>query len=269
MFGTGQDNKSLGLEDDTDPSLNDEINLNDDESHFKSILIGNDQQYSHQTHYGRTDSVDQSAMFYSMMSESTLLNNTGQTGSDLGGGGSSVSLNESTENLSAADNDKCFDDEDRAQVRFAKSVKQTIEHLQNDVILANNKSVGGAHAKSSAGATPHNLFQTFRVSVRMFSLTVLHCDPIYSRTRSTSRSASNSSSSNLNSSTRRFIVERIKPICDTYFDMVSTIDTSSVCGPSSSAGLSSQSIDKSIVAKYHQVSFKHLFIPNKKKQTFI
>lgn len=143
-------------------------------------------------------------------------------------------------------------------------MKQTIEHLQNDVILGTHKSSG----KSSSSSTQHNLFQTFRVSVRMFSLTVLHYDPIYSnahaRSRTSSRpaggtSSTTSSQSNLNnnnSNTRRFIVERIKPTCDAYFDFVSTIDTSNVTTSSGSGGGAggslSQTIDKSIVAKYHQ-----------------
>lgn len=131
-------------------------------------------------------------------------------------------------------------------------MKQTIEHLQNDVILANKIT--------SKTPQQHNLFQTFRVSVRMFSLTVLHYDPIYSSAAaalsSSSRSRSSSSRPNnqnsLNSNTRRFIVERIKPTCDAYFDFVSTIDTSNASSNSTSSSLG-QTIDKSIVAKYHQV----------------
>lgn len=132
-------------------------------------------------------------------------------------------------------------------------MKQTIELLQNDVILANKTS-------GTKSSMHHNLFQTFRVSVRMFSLTVLHYDPIYSNASATAAAAaaaSRSSSSTINnnnnrsnSNTRRFIVERIKPICDSYFDFVSTIDTSNVT--TSSAHSHTQTIDKSIVAKYHQ-----------------
>jgi len=144
-------------------------------------------------------------------------------------------------------------------------MKQTIEHLQNDVILG-NKSI------NKPTSTPqHNLFQTFRVSVRMFSLTVLHYDPIYSRqssrSRSSSRPGTSGSGSGSNSNTRRFIVERIKPTCDVYFDFVSTIDTSSVCGTTASAGLS-QSIDKSIISKYHQVGFVYNIFSQVEKKTF-
>lgn len=89
----------------------------------------------------------------------------------------------------------------------------------------------------------------------MFSLTVLHHDPIHSP------KSSNEQSNNTptNSTTRRFIVERIKPTCDAYFDFVSTIDTSNTINTSSNTTTSglSQSIDKTIVFKYHQACALH------------
>lgn len=89
----------------------------------------------------------------------------------------------------------------------------------------------------------------------MFSLTVLHYDPIYTKSpphTSTSTSSTHRMSQS-SSATRRFIVERMKPTCDAYFDAVSTIDTSSsgATTATTSGGLS-QSIDKSVVSKYHQ-----------------
>lgn len=93
-----------------------EIDLNDDENeNYKSILI-TDQQQQHMHH--RAGTIDESAMFYSMMSESTLLN---KTSSVLGGnsGPTLDVLNESMENL-ANDSEKFVDDEDRNQVKFTK-----------------------------------------------------------------------------------------------------------------------------------------------------
>lgn len=127
-------------------------------------------------------------------------------------------------------------------------MKQTIEHLQNDVILANSIRSSSPLSASKSTQQHHNLFQTFRVSVRMFSLTVLHYDPVYSAVSSTSPSSRSSSSA---SNMRRFIVERIKPTCDAYFDLVSTIDTSSLSAASSVSA--AHVIDKSAVGKYHQV----------------
>lgn len=93
-------------EDETNP--NEEIDLADDDNHhFKSILI--EQQPSRGT-------VDESAMFYSMMSESMMVNNGAKT---LPHQTIDPSMTESVVENNP-DSDKCFDDEDRNQVRFAR-----------------------------------------------------------------------------------------------------------------------------------------------------
>lgn len=216
-----------------------EVDLNDDDENdnFKSVLMTN-------------RAIDESSMFYSMMSESTLqLNSQKNASMNNNSKTAGINLNEtygdSSENLN--DSKAYLDDEDRAQVTLTQTIKKTIEQLQDDVIVSNSTTTNKANNK-----TQHNLFQTFRVTFRMFSLTVLHHDPIYTKAKQQQQQQQNS----VNSSTRRLIVERMKNITDTYFDFVSTIDTSMATSSSSSSSSSSMSssakIDKHIVAKYHQ-----------------
>ena len=136
-------------------------------------------------------------------------------------------------------------DEDKMQVLFTKQLKQTIEQLRTDVIVANSTN--------AAANSRHNLFQTFKLTFRMLSLTVLHHDPpVLSSTSSTQATDSSSSCSSgrqskqQQSNTNRLIVDRMKHISDGYFDWVSTIDTSS------SSSTSQASIDKNVIMKYHQ-----------------
>ena len=73
----------------------------------------------------------------------------------------------------------------------------------------------------------------------MLSVTVLHHDP----------------APETSTTTKRLIVDRMKPISDTYFDWVSTIETSSISlshSGSSSASSAVASIDKSTIERYHQ-----------------
>lgn len=110
-----------------------------------------------------------------------------------------------------------------------RDLKETIEQLQTDIIVAN---------KSTNQTSQHNLFQTFKVTFRMFSLTVLHHDPPVN--------PKESESGENNSSTRRLLVDRMKALSDNYFDWVSTIDASNLTSANNG------SIDKQTLLKYHQ-----------------
>lgn len=110
-----------------------------------------------------------------------------------------------------------------------RDLKETIEQLQTDIIVAN---------KSTNQTSQHNLFQTFKVTFRMLSLTVLHHDPPVN--------PKEGESGENNSSTRRLLVDRMKALSDNYFDWVSTIDASNLISANNG------SIDKQTLLKYHQ-----------------
>ena len=66
--------------------------------------------------------------------------------------------------------------EDKQQQKFVKELKETIEQLQTDIIVINKTSNSSKHLRdqqsSNHATTQHNLFQTFKVTFRMFSLSV-------------------------------------------------------------------------------------------------
>jgi hypothetical protein len=199
------------------------FNNDDDESNYKSILLTNN-----------SNDTEESVMFYSMMSESTALNNT----ENRQGGGFSSFSNEklnSNENLNDLD-------EDKKQVLFTNQLRQTIEQLRTDVIVANNST-------SSSSSSRHNLFQTFKLTFRMLSLTVLHHDPPVINSSQNGDIITPTRQRQTTSNTNRLIVDRMKHISDGYFDWVSTIDISS-----SSSSSSQSSIDRNVIMKYHQAS---------------
>jgi len=124
--------------------------------------------------------------------------------------------------------------EDKQQQKFVKELKETIEQLQTDIIVANSVKPKSTLTTADQPTQQHNLFQTFKITFRMFSLTVLHHDPQPIDNPAT------------NTSTKRMLVDRMKVLSDTYFDWVSTIDASNV------TNVNSGSIDKQTLLKYHQ-----------------
>nr|AWV66695.1 autophagy-related protein 2 [Brachionus koreanus] len=85
-------------------------------------------------------------------------------------------------------------DDDRQDQNFTLNLKETIEQLQNDPIKL---------------TTNYNLFQTFKVTLRQISVTLLHNDPPPIDKNS------------------RLIVQRMKHVADFYFDWSSTIEIQS------------------------------------------
>lgn len=175
-----------------------------------------------------TDPNEASSMFYSMMSESSInsdhmshMNNSRISTKD-----SECDSNEYSNEV----------DDDKNQILFSKNLKQTIEQLQTDAIKQS----------SNLASNQHNLFQTFKITFRQFSLTVLHHDP--QQTSETQKTPKLNSIFQFNL-TKRLIVERMKPISDSYFDWVSTIDTHTNVSQGST---STSRIEKSTVLKYHQ-----------------
>nr|AWV66721.1 autophagy-related protein 2 [Brachionus calyciflorus] len=138
----------------------------------------------------------QSSMFYSMMAESVHVNH-----------------NEKKPNFINKETSENNDDND--QILITKNLKQTIEQLQNDPIKQTIHS-------------NHSLFQTFKITLRQFSLTLLHHDPPPLNANMSKNS--------------RLIVERMKNVSDFYFDWSSTIETQST----------QHRPDKSTFLKYHQ-----------------
>ena len=124
------------------------------------------------------------------------------------------------------------EEEDKMQQKFIKELKETIEELQTDIIVANSSKTANNNNTGSS-CSQHNLFQTFKVTFRMFSLTVLHHDPPEDPGEE-------------NSATKRLLVDRMKSLSDNYFDWVSTIDASNL------TSVNSTSIDKNTFMKYHQ-----------------
>ena len=207
--------KNLGGLDEEEEYFN-----NDDDSNYKSIELTNN-----------SNDNEASVMFYSMMSESTALN------SDNGQGFmSSFTSNKAQEEKQNSNENLNELDDDKKQILFTNQLKQTIEQLRNDVIVANNST--------SSSSSRHNLFQTFKLTFRMISLTVLHHDPPILNS-----SQNDSKQKHTTSNTNRLIVDRMKHISDGYFDWVSTIDASS-----SSSTSSQPSIDRNIIMKFHQAS---------------
>jgi len=125
--------------------------------------------------------------------------------------------------------------EDKQQQKFVKALKDTIEQLQTDIIVANSsKPKSSSTNTTDSPPQQHNLFQTFKITFRMFSLTVLHHDP------------QTPAADNTNTSTKRLLVDRMKLLSDTYFDWISTIDASNV------TTINSGALDKQTLLKYHQ-----------------
>lgn len=195
------------------------------------------------------DPNEASSMFYSMMSESTLnscphvpgnnMNNMNQSNYST----TTEHENENFSNFSNFSNNEL--DEDKNQILFTRHLKQTIEQLQSDVIKHSQSLV------QNQSQNQHNLFQTFKITLREFSITVLHHDPpLCNDSKSTSDQNLNLKNKSMFqlSSTKRFIVERMKQISDTYFDWVSTIDTSTLSQSSSTP----TGIEKHTILKYHQ-----------------
>jgi hypothetical protein len=187
------------------------------------------------------------------MSESTALLNNNNNPNNPNSPSTNINLNRTlSDNESSSLNnttvhDMSSDDKlsandldiDQAQFKLKQKLKQTIDELKNDIIVVNNKS------KS-------NLFQTFKIKFRMLTVTVLHTDPTNNSDKTTNSTASNSGSSS-KLLLKNTIVDRMKTIADNYFDHVSTIETatsfSSTVGGNNTSGLS---IEKAIIAKYHQ-----------------
>ncbi len=195
-----------------------------------------------------------SVMFYSMMSESSAFNNNNNNNnmnippvylnlSSNSPESSSADFKENTANEHSTNETDADTLEDRHTQTVSRELKQTIEQLQTDVIMASNTQQQQHHA--SAKTNQHNLFQTFKVTFRMFSLTVLHHDPMVISS-STSGCGGN----------ERLLVDRMKNLSDSYFDWVATIDatTSSLSASASSSTCSHTvtSIDKNTITKYHQ-----------------
>jgi hypothetical protein len=204
-------------------------------------------------------------MFYSMMSESAANaaaaaannNNSPSTNINLNRtiSDDSGSLNNTTTGLDSSSSDDSSKlaandlDTDGVQFKLRQRIRHAIDELKNDIIVVNNKS------KS-------NLFQTFKVKFRMLTVTVLHTDPTTSSSSNVDRTASSSSTASGGASSKfllkNTIVDRMKTIADNYFDHVSTIETTSSFGVSGGGGggggssTNGLSIEKTVIAKYHQ-----------------
>jgi hypothetical protein len=208
---------------------------------------------AYSNHFKTIDN-ETSVMFYSMMSESSAFNNNNSNTNNINSQNLNLSANSpdssgyekesnkenisdtnngsnQTNSNSSNNNNSEINSEDRQTQTVIKELKQTIEQLQTDVIMANN-------THGSKNSNQHNLFQTFKVTFRMFSLTILHHDPLQYT----------NNTGNEYSSTKRLLVDRMKHLSDLYFDWVSTIDASS----NLTSGSSASSIDKNTITKYHQ-----------------
>ena len=209
--------------------------------------------------------MESSSMFYSMVSESSHFPEV-----PLGGGGTyhhqhraRVDTENSSESSEANDEENDDDDDDDEVAKhaaFSKEMSAVIEQLQSDVIAHGHKS--RSSNSNSTSNNNHLFFQTFKVSVRMISLTVLHTDPAVvvvvaaSPTASASSFAAAATSSNCSSIVKRLIVSRMKPVADVYFDWASSIDMMSQQQQQQQNTASSSSstccIEKSTVARYHE-----------------
>ena len=137
-------------------SNNSNNNNDEDDENYKSILITN------------SGDPEASAMFYSMMSESTSLQSETAPSS-------SSSHPQHDDHHHHNHNFSDMDDE-RTQSLLSQQLRHAAEQLRTDVIVAN--SAGGTSQR-------HNMFQTFKLTFRMFSLTVLHHDPPVASSSST------------------------------------------------------------------------------------
>ena len=135
---------------------NNNNNNDEDDENYKSILITN------------SGDPEASAMFYSMMSESTSLQSETAPSS-------SSSHPQHDDHHHHNHNFSDMDDE-RTQSLLSQQLRHAAEQLRTDVIVAN--SAGGTSQR-------HNMFQTFKLTFRMFSLTVLHHDPPVASSSST------------------------------------------------------------------------------------
>ena len=98
-----------------------------------------------------------SVMFYSMMSESSA---GFMHASNLDSESGEFAETNSSEN---SPRDSFNNDDDKAQYLLSKELKQTIEQLQNDVIVSNTSKSNATF--DSSQTSRHNLFQTFKVTI--------------------------------------------------------------------------------------------------------